>query len=409
MPADVRELPRSSRFAFPAPDASPAVHERFRFRLLVAIAVLKLGNLFGGIWDIQWHVAIGRDSLWIPPHLLVMAAFVLGLGLVIVALVHETRLARSGVHLEGTSRLGPIYAPLAFFGVFLGYAGALLSGGFDELWHEIFGIDVTLWSPPHLAIMLCTMIVDFSLLLGLSASARRLGWRFDLRRPFVWAFVLVGAYTFEAVNFQMAQAFIVSYRAQGAGLIGLLFPILVGSLFPMSLLLMLGLSRRFWIVIPVFVLTLGLEYIGIGLAAAGFAILRPVSVLEAFVRANPDSTIALARRFASAIGFGGLIGFEQAWTMMLSGVPLALVSLLELWPWAKRRMWVAAPVYSASLVLTSYIWFQLIPTLRGYRIAWYDVALGVVIAAIAGLLFAEVGLWLARLGPETAAIPAQAS
>lgn len=408
MSASVAQLHRSRRFALPAPDAPPVAHEQFRFWVLVAIALLKLGNLFGGIWDIQWHVAIGRDNLWIPPHLLVMAAFVSGLGLVMIALVHETRLARSVVQLEGTIHLGPIYAPPAFFGVFLGYAGALVSGGFDELWHEIFGLDVTLWSPPHLAIMLCTMIVDYSLLLGLAASAGRMGWRFDPRRPFFWALLLVGAYAFEAVNFQMAQAFIVSYHSQGAGLIGLLFPILVGSLFPMSLLLILGLSRRFWSAILIFLLTLGLEYVGVGLAAAGFAILRPVSVVEDFVRANPDSTIALARHFARAIGFGGLIGFEQAWTMMLSGVPLGLVSLLELWPWAKRRLWVAAPVYAAGLVLTSYAWFQLIPTLRGYRIAWYDVALGVAIAALLGLLFGAVGLWLARLGWEPGARTAEA-
>ncbi len=408
MSANVAQVHRPSPFAFPAPDASPAAHEQFRFRVLVAIALLKLGNLFGGIWDIQWHVAIGRDSLWIPPHLLVLAAFASGLGLVITALVHETRLARSGVHLEGTTRLGPIYAPPALFGVFLGFVGALLSGGFDELWHEIFGIDVTLWSPPHLAIMLCTMIVDYSLLMGLAASAARMGWKFEPRRAFFWAFILVGAYTFEAVNFQMAQAFIVSFHAQGAGLIGLLFPILVGALFPMSLLLILGLSRRFWIAVPIFLLTLVLEYIGVGLASAGFAILRPVSVVEDFVRANPDSTIALARQFARAIGFGGLIGFEQAWTMMLSGVPLGLVSLMQLWPWAKRRIWMAAPVYAASLVLTSYLWFQLIPTLRGYRIAWYDVAIGMALAAMVGLIFGAIGLWLTRLGSEPTARPAQA-
>jgi hypothetical protein len=409
MPANVPQVTRTRRFALPAPDDPPEAHELLRFWALVAIAVLKLGNLFGGIWDIQWHVAIGRDSLWIPPHLLVLAAFASGLAMVIGVLVHETRLARVGVRLEGTIQLGPIYAPLAFFGIFLGYAGSLLSGGFDELWHRIFGLDVTLWSPPHLAIMLCTMVVDYSLLLGLAASARRLGWRFEPRRPYFWAFILVGAYTFEAVNFQMAQAFIVSFHAQGAGLIGLLFPILVGSLFPMSLLLILGLSRRYWTAILVFLVTLPLEYVGIGLAAAGFAILRPVSVVEDFVRTNPDSTIALARQFARAIGFGGLIGFEQAWTMMLSGVPLALVSLLELWPWARRRLWVAAPVYGAGLVLTSYAWFQLIPTLKAYRIAGYDVALAVALAASFGLLFGAIGLWLARLGEESAPQPAPAS
>src|SRR3989337_2163043 len=82
-------------------------HERLRFSGLAALSVLKLFNLFGGIWDIQWHVAIGRDILFIPPHLMVMTAFVSGASLAVGMLVHETRLARSGLHMPGTLRPGP--------------------------------------------------------------------------------------------------------------------------------------------------------------------------------------------------------------------------------------------------------------------------------------------------------------
>ena len=51
---------------FPAAVDATAV-ERLRLRVLFAVALLKLFNFIGGAWDIQWHVAIGRDSLWIPP------------------------------------------------------------------------------------------------------------------------------------------------------------------------------------------------------------------------------------------------------------------------------------------------------------------------------------------------------
>jgi hypothetical protein len=365
--------------------------------VLTGIALLKLFNLFGGIWDIQWHVAVGRDSLWIPPHLLVIVAFVSGVSLVTVMIVYETRLVRSGVPLEETVHLGPVYAPLGFLGVFSGYAAALLSGGFDELWHRIFGVDVTLWSPPHVAIMLSTMVVDYSLLIGLTASARRMGRKLTWKSPYLWAFVLVGAYAFEAVNFQMAQAFIVSYTVQ-TGLAAILFPVMVGSLFPMSLLLILGLGRRFWLASVIFVIALGLQYVGVELAAIGFATLRPISMVEEFVRLNPDSTIALARQFAAGIGFNGLIGFEQAWTMVLSAVPLGLVSLLQFWPWAKRNLLVAAPVYSLSLVITAAIWFRRVPMLNRFHVVWYDIVLGAAIATAVGLLFGRVGLGLSRFG-----------
>ena len=64
--------------------------ERLRLRVLFAVALLKLFNFIGGAWDIQWHVAIGRDSLWIPPHLMVVAAFVSGLAIVVVMIAYET-------------------------------------------------------------------------------------------------------------------------------------------------------------------------------------------------------------------------------------------------------------------------------------------------------------------------------
>ena len=201
----------------PARRVDAAAHERVRLRVLFSVAILKLFNFIGGAWDIQWHVAIGRDSLWIPPHLVVMAAFVSGLLIILALITYETTLAASGQELPHSARLGPLRAPGAAFGIMFGYAAALLSAVFDELWHEIFGIDATLWSPPHLMIMLATMVVDFSLILGIAASARRQGFKFTWNSPLLWGLVLTGAYAFEAVNFQMGEAFIVGFRHGGAG------------------------------------------------------------------------------------------------------------------------------------------------------------------------------------------------
>ncbi|UCH58652.1 MAG: hypothetical protein JSV61_10565, partial [Anaerolineales bacterium] len=256
-------------------DAS--AHERLRLKVLFIVAILKLFNFIGGAWDIQWHVEIGRDSLWIPPHMLVFFAFTTGLVVSLILIVYETYLARAGQPLAHSLRLGPLYAPGAAFGIVLGYLLALLSGVLDELWHEIFGIDATLWSPPHLSIMLSTMVVDFSLMLGIAASARRLGYGFNLKSPLFWGLVLTGAYAFESVNFQMGEAFIVGYRHGGVGLYGLFFPILVGIFLPLSMIVLIRLAKRYWVVLLALGLTLLLQYLATGIAAAGFAILKPVS------------------------------------------------------------------------------------------------------------------------------------
>lgn len=374
-------------------DAS--AHERLRLKVLFIVAILKLFNFIGGAWDIQWHVEIGRDSLWIPPHMLVFFAFTTGLVVSLILIVYETYLARAGQPLAHSLRLGPLYAPGAAFGIVLGYLLALLSGVLDELWHEIFGIDATLWSPPHLSIMLSTMVVDFSLMLGIAASARRLGYGFNLKSPLFWGLVLTGAYAFESVNFQMGEAFIVGYRHGGVGLYGLFFPILVGIFLPLSMIVLIRLAKRYWVVLLALGLTLLLQYLATGVAAAGFAILKPVSVIDEYVLLNPESTAAKAREFAGLLGFNGLIGFHQAWTMTLCALPLALVALLELVPLARRYTLMAAPVFSISMVLFSYLLYQQKPLLRGYPITPLDLLLACGISALGGLLMGGLGMRLA--------------
>jgi len=372
-------------------------HERLRLRFLFAVAFFKLFNFIGGAWDIQWHVAIGRDSLWIPPHLLVFFAFLSGLVLVLSLIVYETALAAAGQELPYTVRLGPFRAAPAAVGILIGYLGALLGAGFDELWHELFGIDATLWSPPHLFIMLAIMVVDFSLLLGIAASARRLGYDFTWKSPLFWGLILTGAYAFEAVNFQMGEAFIVGYRHGGVGLYGLLFPLLVGAFLPLSMMACIRLARRFWVVLLILGLTVSLPYLATGVAAAGFAVLQPVSVIDEYMRQNPESTAAKAREFAGLLGFNGLIGFHQAWTMTLSAPALLLVSLLEFFPWARKRPLLAAPIFAAGMVLFSFLWFELTPALRGYPITASDLLLGMLISALASLLTGSLGLRLTKL------------
>jgi hypothetical protein len=249
--------------------------------------------------------------------------------------------------------------------------------------------------------MAATMLVDLSLMIGITTAAYRSGMKFTWRSPYLWGLALVSAYAFEAVNFQMSEAFIAGYRTGGVGLMGILYPVMVGAFFPMALLMSIRLSRHFWIAALLFAIALALQFAGTGIAEAGFAILKPVSKVEEFVRLNPESTLAKARQFAMLIGFTGLIGFQQAWAMSLSALPLALVSLLEVIPWARRRPLVAAPVFSASLVLVSYLWFQRIPLLRSYGVTWQVVALGAALSIVIGLVAGRLGLFLAdRFGPQ---------
>jgi hypothetical protein len=368
--------------------------ERLRLRVLFAVALLKLFNFIGGAWDIQWHVAIGRDSLWIPPHLMVFVAFVSGLAIVVVMIAYESAWSSAGQALPHTARLGALRAPGAYFGILFGYAAALLAGVIDELWHRAFGIDATLWSPPHLLIMLATMVVDYSLMFGIARSARRLGYTFTWKSPLLWGVVLTGAYAYEAVHFQMGEAFIVGYRAGGAGLYGLLFPILIGAFLPLSLVATLRLAGRAWVVLLTAGLALGLQYLATGIAALGFALLQPVSIIDQYVLLFPDSTAAKAREFAALLGNNGLIGLHQAWTMTLAIPALIVLAVVGLAPWARRRPLGLAAVFSVMMVLLTYLRFQMTPALQDYAVTGVDLLLATALSLAGGLLAGMLGLRL---------------
>src|SRR5213594_3568009 len=106
---------------------------------------------WGVQWDIQWHVQIGRDSFWIPPHVMTYS----GVALIVLAsfgvLARDTfRHLVAGRTAEGTRRIFGLAGTRGFLLAACGIALTVRAAPIDDLWHRLFGIDVTLWSPPHL-------------------------------------------------------------------------------------------------------------------------------------------------------------------------------------------------------------------------------------------------------------------
>lgn len=117
--------------------------------LLFSIYGLAVAG-FGFYTDVEWHVGLGRDDdLFTSPHTAIL------LGLVMIAcaapagaIVAAQRRRRDGAHI-GPFRLPWSTVPLLALGT-----AALIGFPIDELWHRRFGVDVTMWSPPHLIMIL---------------------------------------------------------------------------------------------------------------------------------------------------------------------------------------------------------------------------------------------------------------
>ena len=104
--------------------------------------------LFGFIWDVSLHIGNGRDSgpLANPAHYFIL----FGLFLLFVAGCMACVLPYEKPGASAVRITRNWYAPVG--GLLMAGCGlyALLGFPLDDVWHRIFGQDVTLWGPTHL-------------------------------------------------------------------------------------------------------------------------------------------------------------------------------------------------------------------------------------------------------------------
>src|SRR5437867_9110838 len=114
-------------------------------------ALAVMSAYIGGYWDISWHRSIGRDSFWTPPHLAIYACGLLAAvssGYLIAAATFGRAAALRDVSVRVLGFSGPAGAFLAAWGGF----AMLVSAPFDNWWHNAYGLDVRIISPPHMVL-----------------------------------------------------------------------------------------------------------------------------------------------------------------------------------------------------------------------------------------------------------------
>ena len=195
-PGQRRRLRPSPVRAFPAgPRCPPAI-----------ATVSLLSAVFGMYWDISLHIDVGRDDgpLANPAHYFILAGLfgIFSAGFIAMVLPE-------GSPGPSAIRLAPSwYAPLG--GVLICACGAFSLIGFplDDVWHRLFGQDVTLWGPTHLMLIggASMTLVGIAVLLveGLranratGATRREVGWMMRVRAVSLAGGLLMGLSTFQA-------------------------------------------------------------------------------------------------------------------------------------------------------------------------------------------------------------------
>jgi hypothetical protein len=276
--------------------------------------------LIGFLWDVAWHIDLGRDAqLFTVPHTLILTGL-MGIGLsALVSIMYAT--------IDGADtawRLGTLRIPRGAFALGVLSAGAACGFPLDDLWHANYGVDVTMWGPTHLMMIGGASLAPIAQWLLYTEAGRNAGRAWVQRhvRHTLAASTVLGLSTFQlefdygvpqwqalyqpvlimlATSIALVAAR-VAFGRGGAVLMSLNF---VGARTLMALVVGPGLGH----VVPRFPL-----YVGIGLAIEGGAWLarRRGSLVTALACGGAAATLGLATEW----GFSHLWG-RHPWQLAL--------------------------------------------------------------------------------------------
>jgi hypothetical protein len=275
------------------------------------------------MWDISLHIGDGRDEgpLANPAHYFILAGLfgVFAAGFIGMVLP-EGKPTPTAIHISGDW-----YAPLG--AVMITTCGAFSLTGFplDDIWHRLFGQDVTLWGPTHLMLLggaAMTLVGNAVLMVEatrvkLEAGERALDWTMVVRRVALTGAFLIGLSIFQAeFDFGVPQfrfvfgPMLVAFSAAAA---------LVATRVWLGPGAALGAVGFFLVVRGVITVLVGPV---LGETTPGF----PLYVVEALIveavalRVSRDRTVVFAAWCGLGIGTVGLAA-EYAWTHVLMPIP----------------------------------------------------------------------------------------
>ena len=116
-------------------------------------AIAVTSTTFGLYWDISWHGGIGRDTFWTPAHLAIQLGAVIT-GICCAYLILHTTFSTGPVAHEHSVRIWGFRGPLGAFVAAWGGFCMLTSAPYDNWWHNSFGLDIMILSPPHVVLLI---------------------------------------------------------------------------------------------------------------------------------------------------------------------------------------------------------------------------------------------------------------
>ncbi len=281
--------------------------------------------VIGFYWDVAWHIDNGRDvELFTPSHVMILV----GLGGLIYT-AYLTMLFATLEDVKSGFRVGMVRVPWSALLLLTLGIGGVAAFPLDNLWHEAYGLDVTLWSPTHLQLLgggsLATLALFLMCAESLPSARPTLLGRFIL--ALTGGTVLVGLSTFLGeFDFGVPQ-----FQA-------LYLPILIVAAASMALVLA-RLALGPWGAVKVAVVYLvlrGFVALAVGGALDHTVPRFPLYLPSALLVEAAAVAVGTRSRLRLAIVAGGLVGTV--------GVALELV-------WVRVSGWAASGAMPTSMLV----------------------------------------------------------
>ena len=174
MPADPATLSLESGHLSRAADSTAAATVPW---YVYSVLFASTSVILGVLWDISWHQTIGRDTFWTPAHLAIYVGGVVA-GLTCGWLALQTTFAGSQADRDRAVRFWGFYAPFGAWVCIWGTFAMLTSAPFDDWWHNTYGLDVKILSPPHVILAAGIGAIQVGAMLMVVAWQNRTRWTF---------------------------------------------------------------------------------------------------------------------------------------------------------------------------------------------------------------------------------------
>ncbi|MBI1846074.1 MAG: hypothetical protein HY294_08955 [Candidatus Rokubacteria bacterium] len=354
-----------------------------------ALRTLLVAKLVGGWglgWDIRWHLFVGRDSFWIPPHVMTYASVTVVALLAFAMLARDTLVARRGAPSAGAIRVLGLTGTPGVQLLWWGIAVTIVAAPIDDLWHRLFGIDVTLWSPPHLLGIAGAQINTTACLVIATECWPRGNGRRRVTLVIAAAFLLG---LFEVV---VDPGFVTAF--QYGGVFFFTVAVLGGACFTFTLVLAArAIDLRSGPLLVAIVAVL-VQYSIIAVSDAGFAVFQPVPVIQQAIAEDPTSVIALTHEIGRRTGQPPGRSVAQRVFVAIAAVALVAVD-------ARRRPRAASLAFGAAFIAVSSWGFSRAPALRGLLPHGLEIPFGVGLALLMALAGGAAGVavasWLSEV------------